>query len=54
MCVCDKVHYLAGHTVVENANDIFGFDGWDSSILHLGIDYVSGTHVPLFSTESHQ
>ena len=27
--------------MVENANKIFGFDGWDSSILHLSVDYVS-------------
>lgn len=36
-----KVHYLAGYTVIENANKTFGFDGWDSSVLHLSIDYVS-------------
>lgn len=37
-----KVNYLAGHTVFENANKVFGFAGWDSSILHLSVDYVSG------------
>ncbi|CAM9594355.1 unnamed protein product [Ascophyllum nodosum] len=42
-CGGKKVHYLAGHTVVENANKIFGFDGWDSSILHLSVDYVEKT-----------
>ncbi|CAB1106049.1 unnamed protein product [Ectocarpus sp. CCAP 1310/34] len=36
-----KVPYLAGHTVIENANKVFGFAGWDSSILHLSLDYVS-------------
>lgn len=36
-----KVSYLAGHTVFENANKVFGFAGWDSSILHLSVDYVS-------------
>ncbi|CAN0012906.1 unnamed protein product, partial [Hapterophycus canaliculatus] len=36
-----KVNYLAGHTVIENANKAFGFNGWDSSILHLSTDYVS-------------
>lgn len=37
-----QVNYLAGHTVIENANKAFGFNGWDSSILHLSTDYVSG------------
>ncbi len=36
-----QVSYLAGHTVFENANKVFGFAGWDSSILHLSVDYVS-------------
>ncbi|CAM9816865.1 unnamed protein product, partial [Ectocarpus fasciculatus] len=36
-----KVPYLAGHTVIENANKVFGFAGWDSSILHLSLDYKS-------------
>lgn len=36
----EQVHYLAGHTVIETANKIFGFSGWDSSILHLSVDYV--------------
>ncbi|CAN0482137.1 unnamed protein product, partial [Scytosiphon promiscuus] len=38
-----QVHYLTGHTVIENANKVFGFAGWDSSILHLSVDYVSAT-----------
>ncbi|CAM9213127.1 unnamed protein product [Choristocarpus tenellus] len=38
-----KVHYLAAGTVIENANKIFGFNGWESSILHLSTDYLEKT-----------
>jgi DNA repair and recombination protein RAD52 len=36
-----KLTYMEGWKVVEFANDVFGFNGWSSSILHLSRDYVS-------------
>ncbi|CAM9272922.1 unnamed protein product [Discosporangium mesarthrocarpum] len=38
-----KVHYLSATTVLENANSIFGFNGWESTILHISTDFVEKT-----------
>lgn len=36
-----KVHYLAAEKVINLANEIFGFNGWSSSIQQVQVDYVS-------------
>ena len=35
-----KVHYLAADKVISLANEIFGFNGWSSSIQQIQIDFV--------------
>ena len=35
-----KVHYLAAEKVINLANEIFGFNGWCSSIQNIQIDFV--------------
>ena len=35
-----KVHYLAADKCINLANEVFGFNGWSSSIKQLQIDYV--------------
>ena len=35
-----KVHYLAAEKVINLANEIFGFNGWSSSIQNIQIDFV--------------
>ena len=35
-----KVHYLAGEKVINLANEVFGFNGWSSSIQNIQIDFV--------------
>jgi DNA repair and recombination protein RAD52 len=35
-----KVQYLEAWKVINLANEIFGFDGWSSSIQHISVDYV--------------
>ena len=35
-----KVHYLAAEKVINLANEIFGFNGWNSSIQNIQIDFV--------------
>jgi DNA repair and recombination protein RAD52 len=37
-----KVHYLAAEKVINLANEVFGFNGWSSSIQQVQIDFVSG------------
>jgi recombination DNA repair RAD52 pathway protein len=34
-----RLSYMAIHKVIERANDIFGPDGWASSITYLCMDY---------------
>ncbi|QIW98202.1 hypothetical protein AMS68_003720 [Peltaster fructicola] len=34
-----KVHYLAAEKVINLANDVFGFNGWSSSIQNVQIDF---------------
>lgn len=35
-----KVHYIAAEKCISLANDIFGFDGWSSSIQNIQVDFV--------------
>ncbi|KKK26984.1 hypothetical protein ARAM_002616 [Aspergillus rambellii] len=35
-----KVHYLAADKCINLANEVFGFNGWSSSIQNIGIDFV--------------
>ncbi|KAK4610306.1 DNA repair and recombination protein rhm52 [Fulvia fulva] len=35
-----KVHYLAAEKVINLANEVFGFNGWSSSIINVQIDFV--------------
>lgn len=37
-----KVHYLAAEKCINLANEVFGFNGWSSSIQNIQIDFVSG------------
>ena len=36
-----KVHYIAANQCIQLANEVFGFDGWSSSIREVQVDYVS-------------
>lgn len=35
-----KLHYLTGATCINLANEVFGFNGWSSSIQNITIDDV--------------
>lgn len=35
-----KVHYLAAEKCIQLANEVFGFNGWSSSIRELQVDFV--------------
>ena len=35
-----RVHYLAADTCINLANEVFGFNGWSSSIQQIQIDFV--------------
>ena len=35
-----KVHYLAAEKCIMLANDVFGFNGWSSSIRDIQVDFV--------------
>ena len=35
-----KVHYLAADKVISLANEVFGFNGWSSSIRNIQVDFV--------------
>src|SRR2546430_12119910 len=39
-----KVHYLAAEKVINLANEVFGFNGWSSSIQQIQIDFVDENH----------
>ncbi len=39
------VPYLEGWKSIQLANDIFGFNGWSSSIMNLTTDYVNDLRV---------
>lgn len=36
-----RVHYLEAWKCINLANEIFGFNGWSSSIQNIAVDYVS-------------
>lgn len=36
-----KVHYLSADKCINLANEVFGFNGWSSSIQRVDIDFVS-------------
>jgi DNA repair and recombination protein RAD52 len=40
-----KVHYLSADKCINLANEVFGFNGWSSSIQTIQIDFVSFLHV---------
>lgn len=35
-----KLHYIEGWKVIDLANEVFGFNGWSSSIVRLDTDYI--------------
>jgi DNA repair and recombination protein RAD52 len=35
-----KVHYMEAWKCINLANEIFGFNGWSSSIQNIAVDYV--------------
>ena len=38
-----KVHYITAEKCIALANQVFGFNGWSSSIRDIQVDFVSGT-----------
>lgn len=42
-----KVQYLEAWKCINLANEIFGFNGWSSSIQNIAVDYV---HISFFTT----
>ena len=41
-----KVHYLSADKCIGLANEVFGFNGWSSSIRSIQIDFVCLQNVP--------
>lgn len=39
-----KVHYLSADKCINLANEVFGFNGWSSSIQNIQIDFVRVPH----------
>jgi len=35
-----SLHYISGEKIINLANEVFGFNGWSSSIVNVSIDYV--------------
>lgn len=35
-----KVHYIAAHSCINLANEVFGFNGWSSQIQNVAVDFV--------------
>src|SRR5580700_66299 len=35
-----KVHYVAAEKCIQLANEVFGFNGWSSSIVRLEVDFA--------------
>lgn len=35
------MHYIAANQCIQLANEVFGFNGWSSSIREIQVDYVS-------------
>jgi DNA repair and recombination protein RAD52 len=42
-----KVHYVAAEKVIQLANEIFGFNGWSSTIKEVQVDFVDENPVTL-------
>ncbi|KAL7270406.1 Cell death protease [Rhizina undulata] len=38
-----RVLYIAGERVIRIANDVFGYDGWYSVVVHENIDFIDST-----------
>jgi DNA repair and recombination protein RAD52 len=36
-----KIYYVTGEKCISLANELFGFNGWSSSIQNIQVDYVS-------------
>ena len=43
-----RVHYLAADKCINLANEVFGFNGWSSSIVNIQIDFV---HLAFFHAD---
>lgn len=41
-----KLTYIEGWKAVDLANEVFGFNGWSTSVTSLDIDYVRGSCSP--------
>lgn len=39
-----RVHYLSADKCINLANEVFGFNGWSSSIQQIQIDFVGLSH----------
>ncbi|RKP11150.1 hypothetical protein THASP1DRAFT_27068 [Thamnocephalis sphaerospora] len=39
-----KLHYIEGWKVLNLANDVWGFDGWSSSIVEVTVDYIDNVN----------
>jgi DNA repair and recombination protein RAD52 len=35
-----KIHYVTGEKCIQLANEVFGFNGWSSSIVNIQVDFV--------------
>lgn len=38
-----KLSYVEGWKVINLANEVFGFNGWSSTIINLSVDFIDGT-----------
>lgn len=38
-----KLSYVEGWKVINLANEVFGFNGWSSTIVNLSVDFIDGT-----------
>ena len=47
----NKVHYLSAHKCINLANEVFGFNGWSSSIQNIQVDFV-GKSTPHTSSKT--
>lgn len=45
-----RVEYLQSEKVINLANEVFGFNGWSSSVKDINIDFVSSLTDLWFST----
>jgi recombination DNA repair RAD52 pathway protein len=40
LLIAGKMVYVEGHTIINLANKLFGFNGWSSEIRKMETDYV--------------